>query len=79
MLPTQSDLGNDGKDNDNGTNQKMENFVCKHTTENKNKQYSHGQVNQNSTGLLMDSGSLIMIVNNPKLLRKSLHPYDWTF
>ena len=27
----------------------------------------------------MDSGSLIMIVNNPKFLGKSCHPHDWAF
>ena len=48
-------------------------------TENKNKQYSHRQVNQNSNRLFMDGKYLIMIVNNPELLGKSCHPHDWMF
>lgn len=54
-------------------------LIYAHITENKIKQYSHRQFNQNSKGLLMDSGSLIMIVNNPKLLGKSYHPHDLMF
>ena len=77
MLPAPVHLGNDGKDDDNGTNNKMKNVVDAHTTVNKKKQYSHGQVNRNSKGLLMDSGSSIMIVNNPELVRKGCHPHDW--
>ena len=55
----------------------MKNVLDAHTTGNKKKQYSYGQVNQNSKGLLMDSGSLIMIVNNPELVGKGCHLHDW--
>lgn len=79
MLPTQLDLGNDRKDDDDGSNNKRDNLVNEHTTENKNKKYSQGQVHQTSNRLLMNSGSSIMIAINPKLLGKSCHPHDWTF
>ena len=78
-LKTQANLGNNRKYDDDGTNYKRKNVINTHIIEYKNKQYSHGQVNQNSNRLLMDNGSLIMIVNNPKLVQKSCHPHGWTF
>ena len=78
-LQTQVSLGNDRKDDNNSTNNKIENIVLEHTIYNKNKQYSNGQVHQNSNRPLMDNGSKIMIVNNPKLLGKSYHLHYWAF
>ena len=78
-LRTQVDLDNDGIDDDNGTNNKRNNLMCAHTTENENKQYSHRQVHCSSNGLLMDSECLIIILNNHKRLGKSYYPHDWTF
>ena len=72
-------LGNDRKDDDDGTNNIMKNVVDAHTTRNKKKQYSHRQVNQNDKGLLMDSGSSIMIVNSTKLVGNGSNPHDWMF
>ena len=43
-LPTPVHLGNDGKDDEDGTKNKMKNVMDAHTTGNNKKHYSHGQV-----------------------------------